>query len=117
MKNNIFYKSILFIAAPVLLQSCFAAKEYTRPDLESEGLYRTDQLTADSLSMATISWKDLFTDSHLNDYIEKGLINNLDIRIALQNIDAAQAYLKQGRAGFYPTLDAEIGRATGRERG
>ena len=106
MKNNIFYKSILFIAAPVLLQSCFAAKEYTRPDLESEGLYRTDQLTADSLSMATISWKDLFTDSHLNDYIEKGLINNLDIRIALQNIDAAQAYLKQGRAGFYPTLDA-----------
>lgn len=106
MKNNIFHKSILFIAVPVLLQSCFAAKEYTRPDLENEALYRTDHLMVDSLSMADISWKDLFTDSYLNDYIEKGLNNNLDIRIALQNIEAAQAYLKQGRAGYYPTVDA-----------
>lgn len=106
MKNSIFYKLILFIAVPVLLQSCFAAKEYTRPDLENEALYRTDNLMVDSVSMANISWKDLFTDSYLNDYIEKGLNNNLDIRIALKNIDAAQAYLKQGRAGYYPTLDA-----------
>src|SRR5690606_28090705 len=106
MKNSIFYKLILIIAVPVLLQSCFAAKEYTRPDLENEALYRTDNLMVDSVSMANISWKDLFTDSYLNDYIEKGLNNNLDIRIALKNIDAAQAYLKQGRAGYYPTLDA-----------
>lgn len=106
MKHNIFYKSILFIAVPVLLQSCFAAKEYTRPDMDNEALYRTDHLMADSISMAEISWKDLFMDPLLQDHIEKALTNNLDIRIALKNIDAAQAYLKQGRAGHYPTLDA-----------
>lgn len=106
MKNNIFYKSILLIAVPVLLQSCFAAKEYVRPAVENEALYRTDHLMVDSISMADISWKDLFSDPYLRDYIEQGLTNNLDIRIALQNIEAAQAYLKQGRAGYYPTLDA-----------
>lgn len=106
MRNNIFYKSILIIAVPVLLQSCFAAKEYARPTLENESLYRTDHLMPDSISMAEISWRDLFTDSHLQTYIKKGLTNNLDIRIALQNIEAAQSYLKQGKAGYYPTLDA-----------
>src|SRR5690606_29359161 len=29
---------------------------------------------------------------------------NIDIRIALQQIVAAEAYLKQGKAGYYPTL-------------
>ena len=31
--------------------------------------------------------------------------NNLDIRIALQNIAAAEAYVKQGKAGYLPTLN------------
>jgi outer membrane protein TolC len=30
----------------------------------------------------------------------KGLQNNLDIRIAMQNIVAAQATMKQGKAGY-----------------
>jgi outer membrane protein TolC len=33
----------------------------------------------------------IFTDSLLQGYISKGLQNNLDIRIAMQNIVAAQA--------------------------
>jgi outer membrane protein TolC len=32
----------------------------------------------------------------LQGYISKGLQNNLDIRIAMQNIVAAQATMKQG---------------------
>jgi outer membrane protein TolC len=36
----------------------------------------------------------------LQGYISKGLQNNLDIRIAMQNIVAAQATMKQERATF-----------------
>lgn len=97
---------ILLAVIPVLMQSCFSAKEYTRPSLDNEALYRTDNVMTDSASMATLSWTELFTDPILTDHIQKGLDNNLDIRVALQNITAAQAYLKQGKAGYYPTLDA-----------
>ena len=104
MKIQSTYKFILLLTAPLLLQSCFVAKNYSRPELETESLYRTDQLPQDSISMAYVSWKDLFNDGQLKSYITQGLENNLDIRIALQNVVAAEAYLKQGKAGYYPTL-------------
>ncbi|RUA13931.1 MAG: TolC family protein [Flavobacteriia bacterium] len=104
MKIRSTYKFILLLTATLLLQSCFVAKNYSRPDLETESLYRTDQLPQDSISMADVSWKDLFNDEQLKSYIAQGLENNLDIRIALQNVVAAEAYIKQGKAGYYPTL-------------
>lgn len=101
--KNIKYIGILGLA--LFLQSCFVAKDYNRPEqVINEKLYRTDQLSQDSLSMADISWKEIFTDQKLAQYIEKGLSNNLDIRIALQNIEAAQAYVKQGKAAYFPTI-------------
>ena len=95
-------------AVPFLLVSCFAAKEYERPELEeiSEELYRTDNLPQDSLSMAVISWKEIFTDPILKNHIEEGLENNIDIRIAIQQMLAAEAYVKQGKASYFPTLNA-----------
>jgi multidrug efflux system outer membrane protein len=41
----------------------------------------------------------------LNQYIEDGLENNIDIRVALQQIIAAEAYYKQGKAGYLPSLN------------
>ena len=73
--------------------------------VDIESLYRTDNLPQDSISFATVSYKDLFTDSHLKTHIQRGLDNNLDIRIALQNIAAAKAYVKQGKAGYLPTIN------------
>jgi len=106
-KNNI-YKILFAGSIPFLLVSCFAAKEYERPELEeiSEELYRTDNLPQDSLSMAVISWKEIFTDPVLKNHIAEGLENNIDIRIAIQQMLAAEAYVKQGKASYFPTLNA-----------
>ena len=105
MNKIIANKLILVAILPLLLQSCFTAKTYERPSVETENLYRTDNLPQDSISFASVSYKDLFTDTYLRIYIERGLQNNLDIRIALQNIAAAEAYVKQGKAGYLPTLN------------
>lgn len=109
MKSNITLKKIskpiLLILIAFTIQSCFVAKDYTRPEFEeTKNLYRTDQLPEDSLSLADISWKQLFTDQYLQQYIEEGLQNNIDIRIAIQQIIAAEAYVKQGKDGFLPTI-------------
>ncbi|WFO15213.1 efflux transporter outer membrane subunit [Cellulophaga baltica 4] len=98
-------KTMLLGVVLVTLQGCFVAKDYKRPELaETEALYRTDNLPTDSVSMADISWKTMFTDPYLSEYIEEGLENNMDVRIALQQMIAAQAYAKQGKAGYFPTL-------------
>jgi outer membrane protein, multidrug efflux system len=108
IKHNFFNKTILAAFMLLTLQSCFVAKDYKRPELvEVQNLYRTDNLPTDSLSMANVSWKMLFTDNYLNQYIEEGLQNNIDIRIAIQQILAADAYLKQGKAEYFPTLNGK----------
>tara|TARA_B100000678_G_scaffold4476_4_gene3881 strand:- start:6602 stop:7930 length:1329 start_codon:yes stop_codon:yes gene_type:complete len=80
------------------------AKEYERPEVVKEENYRTDNLPQDSITMADVSWKDMFTDPVLQGYIAEGLENNIDIRVAMQQILAAEAYLKQGKAGYFPSL-------------
>ncbi|GAA4289502.1 efflux transporter outer membrane subunit [Aestuariibaculum suncheonense] len=108
IKHKNISKSVLLLAVTFTLQSCFVAKNYDRPEFEeTENLYRTDALPTDSISMADISWKDMFTDTYLNEYIQEGLENNIDIRLAIQQMAAAQAYYKQGKAGYFPTLGAK----------
>ncbi|MFH6942470.1 efflux transporter outer membrane subunit [Flavobacterium sp. FlaQc-50] len=105
MKNNV-YKIVTVVVSATVMQSCFVAKEYKRPDVKTENLYRTEVAAKDSVSLANISWNNIFTDPILQDYIKKGLDTNLDIRIAMQNIAAAEASMKQGKSGYFPTLSA-----------
>jgi multidrug efflux system outer membrane protein len=98
------YKIAALAVAGILLQGCFAAKEYKRPDVKAENLYRTEVVSQDTVSMADISWEKMFPDPVLQGYIKKGLQNNFDIRIAIQNVVAAEAGMKQGKAGYFPTL-------------
>lgn len=105
MKRIINYKFIIAGIGLLSLQSCFVAKDYDQPEVVKEDYYRTDNIEKDSLNMANISWTEMFTDPILQDYIEEGLQNNIDIRIALQQIIAAEAYVKQGKAGYLPTLN------------
>lgn len=106
LSRVITFTSIL--ALPFLLVSCFSAKVYERPENEllNAKYFRTDSLQQDSVSMALVSWKELFTDPVLQGYIEEGLENNIDIRKAIQQILISEAYVKQGKAGYLPTLNA-----------
>ena len=104
MKTKINFKTLVFPLVILSLQSCFVAKEYERPEVVKEENYRTDSLPQDSITMADVSWKDMFKDPILQKYIEEGLENNIDIRVAMQQILAAEAYLKQGKASYFPSL-------------
>jgi multidrug efflux system outer membrane protein len=105
MKNKL-TKITVLVATATVMQSCFVAKEYDRPELKTENLYRNEIISTDTISLANVAWENVFTDPLLQGYIKKGLENNLDIKIAMQNIVAAEATMKQGKAGYFPTLSA-----------
>ncbi len=107
MKKN---RLVTFAIIPVLLvtlQSCFVAKQYSRPEVVQSEYFRTDSLAADSTTIADVSWRELFTDPVLIGHIEKGLEQNIDIRVALHQIDIARAYYLQGKQGQLPALNAK----------
>lgn len=104
-------KYSLYVGAmSLLLTSCMTRQTYERPaDVVDEKLFRTDQLAGDSIGLGGISWREVFTDATLQGHISKALENNLDIRTALQNIESADAYLKQAKAAYQPTLSVGPG--------
>ena len=96
-----FSKYILLLIILIGLQSCVATKSYQKPELPNGFL--TDNFV-DSLPKQ-VSWQTFLTDSYLQQHIQTALDNNNDIRIALQNIEQSKAYLSQGKAGYWPTLN------------
>ena len=106
--NKLFnIKIFLFSFSAFVLTSCMTREKYERPnEVVNENLFRTDLLPKDSASLGTVSWKEIFTDPVLQKHISTALENNLDVRVALQNIAAADSYLKQSKAAYLPTLSA-----------
>lgn len=101
------YRIVAIVGVGMLMQSCLVTKDYKRPDVKAENLYRTEVVAQDSTSLADITWDKLFTDPILQDHIKKGLQNNFDIRVAVQNVVAAEANLKQAKAGYLPSVSSQ----------
>lgn len=109
MKKYHKYNLAIALGATLLLTSCLAVKDFEQPTVKetSEDIFRVDDEVVkqeDSISMANISWTEMFTDSYLQDYVNQGLNNNFDLQIAISQMNSAESYLKQGKAGFLPTF-------------
>ena len=107
--NRIIYKGFAVAFVALTLTACAGRKTYERPNVVNEKLFRTDNIPTDSLSSANVSWRNIFTDATLQQHISKALSNNLDVRVAMQSVVSAQAYLKQSKAAFIPTLAVRSG--------
>ncbi|WP_432672455.1 efflux transporter outer membrane subunit [Flavobacterium sp. SM2513] len=102
--NKRIYKIVLPVLVAFVMQSCFTAKTYERPEVQTDNLYRMETVSTDTTSLGDLAWNKLFTDPILQEHITNGLQNNFDIRIAMQNIAASEAYMKQGKAGYFPSI-------------
>lgn len=90
------------------LSSCGVTKEYSKPEMNIDSLYRDIQDT-DTNSIAYLVWEDVFTDPLLQALIKTGLANNPDLEIAYLNIQQAEAYFNQSKAAFLPNLNLNAG--------
>ncbi|MNV07091.1 Outer membrane protein OprM precursor [compost metagenome] len=106
MKFNKITTTGLFVLL-LVVSGCVTTK-YERPDaVITEKLYR-DQTTEDTTSIADLEWKQLFSDPNLQDLIEKGLAQNLNLKQAMYRMESAQAYLKQSKMAFIPSLTLDV---------
>jgi multidrug efflux system outer membrane protein len=106
MKMNRTINTVLF--ALILVVSSCVTTRYERPDdVKSADLYR-DNTSTDTTSMADLEWKKLFSDPILQDLIEKGLAQNLNLKQAVERINSSQAYLKQTKMAFLPSLQLDV---------
>lgn len=101
--NDNMKKLIISSLAVCLAAGCGVYKPYSRPEVETDGLYR-DIPAADTVTIASLSWRELFTDGHLQSLIEKGLEQNTDLRVARLRVEEAEAVLKNARLSYLPSV-------------
>lgn len=103
-------KSIILVGlAAVSLTGCKSLYgKYERPQVNTQGLVRdpvsaTDTLAvADTTSLGSLPWREVFTDPQLQALIQRALDNNTNMLNAALNIDMAEAQLKMAKLAFVP---------------
>ena len=100
-------KIVLMASIVMMFTSCSIYKKYSRPEeIKTDNLYGNIE-KADTTTMADISWRNFFTDKHLQGYIEQGLKNNIDMRITAEHISQAELSLQAAKLAFIPSFSFE----------
>ena len=100
-------KNIITVTAVVLITSgCHIYRAYERPDTAAvvDSIYRQQVAPDDTTSLASLSWKELFNDPHLQELITFGLENNTDLSIARLKVKEAEALLMTSKLSYLPSI-------------
>lgn len=87
---------------------CGLYTAYRRPETPFvDSLYRSaDTLVSRSNSLASLTWRELFADTLLQNLIRRGLDNNTDLRVARLRVAEAEAALDVSRKALFPSVSA-----------
>lgn len=105
MRKKYFNYFLLVTLVGLFLSSCRVTKQYETPRVAVDSLYR-DVVSSDTNTIAQLKWNDFFSDVYLKALMEKGIANNLDLKIAMERITQSNAYFIQSGAAFLPTVNA-----------
>ncbi|MBQ1200528.1 MAG: efflux transporter outer membrane subunit [Alistipes sp.] len=97
-------KRVLYtLIVTLVATNCTVYQKYSRPEVAVDNLFGAVE-TKDTVTIADISWREFFTDPHLQRLIEQGLTSNPDMQIAAQRVVASQAALRTAKLSFYPSF-------------
>jgi NodT family efflux transporter outer membrane factor (OMF) lipoprotein len=109
-KSNMKILNIITVGlVAVLMSSCGLYKKYERPEVTvntSAVMRDAEQYanTTDSLGFGDVAWREVFTDPQLQELIEEGLENNLNVYKAVASVKQMEEALKCARLAFLPSL-------------
>ncbi|MBL7852247.1 MAG: efflux transporter outer membrane subunit [Cyclobacteriaceae bacterium] len=97
--------ALSLVLVAVLLVQCKVAPPVQTP--EAASLPSSFPSPGDSTqNSAQVPWREFFDDPFLVKHIEMGIANNLDLKMAVQRIEMAQASVRVAKGAFFPTLSA-----------
>lgn len=99
-------KIIIGLIGAFSLTGCHIYQNYERPAevVVSDSLFRLPFSSDDTTSVASLSWKELFTDPCLQRLIDTALCRNTDLQIAALKVKEAEATLTSAKLSFLPSF-------------
>lgn len=94
--------AVLLLAFSVA--GCALGPDYERPAVPTPPTWREIPV-AEAQSLANIPWWELFDDAQLQELIRIALVENKDLKIAVERIEEARARYGFTKADFWPKVD------------
>lgn len=107
---NILYVSVALL---FLLESCKVSKNIATPTDTTPQTFR-GVVEADSSSIASLKIAEFFKDQTILQLIDTALIRNLDVQVALKNIESAELLFKQSKLGNLPIVNLQLSASSNR---
>lgn len=110
MSRRFFRYTSLSLMTSLALAGCSLAPKYERPEAPVPSQFPGGQSTPADQSGATqaytsdLGWDTFFTDAHLKALIRLALVNNRDLRIAVQRVEEARAQYGVVDSDRFPTI-------------
>ena len=104
-----FRGAFLAVASVCLIAACTLEPRYAAPPLpvaDSWPIPPTSAPAPNAAAAADIGWRDFFVDARLQSLIAQALANNRDLRIAILNVERAQALYRIQRSQQLPNINA-----------
>lgn len=101
LKNQL-YKILVIPVAALLMGGCKIGKQYTRPQIDLPSTL--DSTSIDTVSIGDYPWEQLYTDTILQQLIQKTLDNNKDMLIAAAKVKELAAMKRIDYANLFPQV-------------
>lgn len=95
------------ILAFFALYSCVPTKKLRTENTAVPELFQNQ--SGDTLTTASVQWREFFSDPNLISLIDSALVNNQELNIILQRVDMAQNEIKARKGEYLPFINAYAG--------
>lgn len=110
-------KVFLHISFAAVLSGCSVYRKFPQATEVDKNLFGKEYITADTTTIASLSWRELFQDRHLQLLIDTALVRNTDLRTAHLRTEQAEAVLMNARLSYLPSVglsaEATVGSSGG----
>lgn len=94
----------LYIVIVATIYGCNVYKKYEPIKEVNENLFGQEYITADTSSIASLSWREVFKDAYLQRLIDTALVRNIDLKTAYLRISQAESVLLASRMAYLPSV-------------
>ncbi|UUE11930.1 TolC family protein [Dickeya zeae] len=110
--------TFLTTAVASFITGCASGPDYHAPALPqtAAGPFVSKSEHTDTAHSLPSEWWKLYDDSRLNSLVLEALSANTDLRVALANLERAQAVYKEAQSGLLPSTNVSGGAGYGRDQ-
>lgn len=102
-----YLKIIVTASILCIIIGCTVSKDLKTPAPKLPLTFR-NAVTEDTMSIASVPWKEFYKDQILQNLIDSTIIRNYDMQIALKNVEESELRLKQSQWNNVPVVGLNI---------